>query len=379
MNRIIALIIILFFIACDNEQKKPSKNSNFRLEFVKRDSIKTDSTLRPLYFRSQYLWNSNKLVHSNGPDKLVVLDLNNNKIEKTINFKKDGEDNVNKANLNFYYHNKDSIFLISNQKKFYRTNDEAEIVNSFRFDSISDLSNEFGEPMVSMGTSNAVFRNSKLSFITYPQSPENMNKSVDDPVFATLDLKNKKLNESGLRYSYSVQYDKLQHPYFIEPLATKNNNDDLIILFKTDNHFIVIEDNEIKNKIGFKSDYFFEYPKMKGREEIPTFPIESFSNQKLLFDQVNEKYYLFISHYMDYKNSTTGNVNTTYHKPFSILIFDDNFNKILERKFKGEKYNMHMSFISKNGLYLSLNNVENDVDFEDDFFKYEIYDLKQNE
>ena len=38
-----------------------------------------------------------------------------------------------------------------------------------------------------------------------------------------------------------------------------------------------------------------------------------------------------------------------------------------------------MSFISKNGLYLSLNNVENDVDFEDDFFKYEIYDLKQNE
>lgn len=380
MQKVKTLILILILISCNKQEKEVNKNNyDYGLELIKKDSIKTDSTLRPLYYRSQYLWDSHNLIHANGPDKLVLLDFTNNLIKNKITYDKSGINNVNNAHQNYYYHNKDSIFLISNQKKMYVTNNNAEIVNSFRFDSISDLSNKFGEPMVAMGTSNAVYENSKLSFITYPQSPENMRKSIDDPVFVTLNLKTEKLVKGNLEYKYSVEYDKLQHPYFIEPLAIKSNKSDLVILFKTDNHFIVIENNKIEKKVKFKSDYFSEYPKMEGKNEIPTFPIESYSNQKLLFDQINEKYYLFISHYMDYKNSTTGNINTTDNKPFSILVFDDNFKKILERKFKGEKYNIHMSFISKNGLYLSLNNPENNIDFEDDFFKYEIYDLKQNE
>lgn len=382
MNRNNILIIPFFLLtvlSCNLKKDKVSnKNDEYSLEFKKSISIKSDSLLRPLFFRSQYLWDKNYLIHSNGSNKLVIFDLNQNNITEVIKFKKQGVNNVNKANLNFYYHNNDSIFLISNQKKYYLTNNKAKIVNSFRFDSVNGNSNKFGEPMLSMGSSNAYYEESTIKFITYPTSPENLNESKNDPVYISLNLDTNEITESDLKYNYSYKYDKLQHPFLIEPLSVANDKGEFVVLFKTNNEFIVTDQNLIKEKKTFDSEYFTEYSSMENPSQIPTFNIESYSNKKLLFDHHEKKYYLFISHYLDYKNPNTGKINTTFSKPFSLLVFDNEFNKLMENKYSGGKYNVNMSFISKNGLYLSLNNPHNDSSFTDDYFKYEVFNLKQN-
>jgi tRNA(Glu) U13 pseudouridine synthase TruD len=114
---------------------------------------------------------------------------------------------------------------------------------------------------------------------------------------------------------------------------------------------------------------------MKSYDEIPSFLIESFSNKKLLFNEVNNYTYLFVSHKIPLIDGEEKVENTIYSKPFSILIFNKKYEKIYEKKFDGNIYNVELSFITNKEVFLSLNNPKNE-NFDENYFGYEIFQLK---
>ena len=65
-------------------------------------------------------------------------------------------------------------------------------------------------------------------------------------------------------------------------------------------------------------------------------------------------------------------------REFSIIIFDKDFNIIGETKFPGNKYFYKMSFVGRDGLYISENNLAN-PEFDEDklvFACFKLEDLK---
>lgn len=372
------LIFLLTFSACKkNLENSNSENSSIVQDSKKIVSVKIDSSTSPYYYESQYLHKENSLVIANtnkGDESLLFLDLKTNLINKKITYKSEGYNDIQQSHRNFYYHNKDSIFLIGlYQHKFFITDDNGLVKNTYDLDDLDGDVEELGQPFLFMGTSSAIYKKNILTFVTFPINTRDMLQSSEDPIFVNLDLKKRLLSQSSIKYNFSVEDDVFQHPEYINPLLTSSNGE-TIILFKLSNKIIIYKDNKIKKIKEFKSDYFDDYVKMENYNNIFSFFIESNSNYKLLSNKKNNKYYLFVSLKTSYVDDN-GNKNNFFSKPFSLIIFNKEFEKIEELRFEGSTYNISASFISDDHLYLSLNNPKNE-DFDEDYFKYEVYEIQ---
>ena len=68
-------------------------------------------------------------------------------------------------------------------------------------------------------------------------------------------------------------------------------------------------------------------------------------------------------------------------REFSVIVFDKDFNIIGETKFPGNKYFYKMSFVGRDGLYISENNLAN-PEFDEDklvFACFKLEDIKGKE
>lgn len=379
-NIFYAVISFLLLSACGKE-KKPSltgegKNYNFTLKKKEKVAIAIDSSIYPIFFRSQYIPKTNDLILGNSREELVRIDLDSNELVEKMYFPKEGENSTKGAAYNFYYHNKDSIFLMGQKSKiFYLTNNKGEVKSLVKLPNIDKKVNNYGELMLGMGNTSGAFIKNTLYVLTYPIVSEKMAQSVKDPVFIGYNLKRNEVKMGEVRYEYSYKYDPLQHPSFIMPLLTKDYQGKLVLLFKTDNNFLIEQEGTFK-KIHFNSDYVEHYPKMKKVKEIPVFEITASNNERLLTNPQTGHHFLFLSHGIDHIDENTGDPNNFYSKPFSVLVFDKNFQKLLEQKFPANTYNLNSSFVSNNYLYLSLNNPENE-EFDEDHFRFETFQLEE--
>jgi hypothetical protein len=374
--------LLFFCFACKkNNETFIGENSNkVIIEGSKKIiSIEIDSSTSPYYFESQYLPKENSLVIANtnkDEESLLLLNLDKNQINKKTIYKSEGENDIQQSHRNFYYHNKDSIFLVGlNDHKFYLTDENGFVKSKLDLDGLTGDVKELGQPFLFMGTSSAFYKKGIFTFVTFPINTRDMLQSSEDPIFVNLDLKSEVLTQGNIKYSFSVEDDVFQHPEYINPLLT-SNSEQIIILFKLSNKIISYRNNKIDQIKTFKSNYFDDYIKMDNYNNIFSFFIESNANYKLLFNQKSNNYFLFVSHKTPFKDDN-GNKNNFYSKPFSLIIFNNEFEKIEELRFDGNNYNISASFISNDNLYLSLNNPKNEV-FDENYFKYEVYEFQDN-
>lgn len=380
-NIFYALISLLILSACGKEKKSSAiatgKSYNFLLKKKDKVTIAIDSSIYPIFFRSQYLPKTNDLIVANSREELVRIDLDSNKLVGKIHFEKEGENSTKGAAYNFYYHNKDSIFLMGQKSKtFYLTNFKGEVKNLVRLPNIDENINTYGEPMLGMGNTSGAYKENTLYVLTYPIVAEKMAQCVNDPVFIGFNLEKNEVKKGDVKYEYSFEYDPLQHPAFIMPLLTKNDQEKLVLLFKTDNNFLIEEEDGTYEKISFSSDYVEDFPKMEKMKDIPVFEVTASNNERLLTNPRTGHHYLFLSHGINHIDESTGEPKNFYSKPFSVLVFDRNFKKLVEQKFPANTYNLNSSFVSNNRLYLSLNNPENE-EFDEDHFKFETFQLEE--
>ena len=113
--------------------------------------------------------------------------------------------------------------------------------------------------------------------------------------------------------------------------------------------------------------------------------IQSFAKLKergeyhnLMYDKYRDVYYRIVE--LPYELKVNESVfDDEKNREFSIIIFDKDFNIIGETKFPGNKYLYKMSFVGRDGLYISENNLAN-PDFDEDklvFACFKLEDIKE--
>src|SRR5699024_6271858 len=110
--------------------------------------------------------------------------LKEKKIIQKMPMGREGRNDNNENYRDFYYKNKDSIFLVGiYDRKFYHINDQGEILNSYPL-SIKSPEVVMGQPYVLMGLSDAQYHPEKnqMWFPAFPLDGP-VQHTVDDPIF----------------------------------------------------------------------------------------------------------------------------------------------------------------------------------------------------
>ena len=98
----------------------------------------------------------------------------------------------------------------------------------------------------------------------------------------------------------------------------------------------------------------------------------------IMYDKYRDLYYRFAEHPCEL-GPNEAFMNDPKAREFSVIIFDKDFNIIGETKFPGNKYLYKMSFVGRDGLYISENNEAN-PEFDEDklvFACFKLEDLKE--
>ncbi len=105
---------------------------------------------------------------------------------------------------------------------------------------------------------------------------------------------------------------------------------------------------------------------------------ESPSYHNIMYDKYRDVYYRFVELPYELKQNESP-FDDPRGREFSIIIFDKDFNIIGETKFPGNKYFYKMSFVGRDGLYISENNLAN-PEFDEDklvFACFALEDVKE--
>ena len=97
----------------------------------------------------------------------------------------------------------------------------------------------------------------------------------------------------------------------------------------------------------------------------------------IMYDKYRDVYYRIVELPYELKQNESP-FDTPKGREFSIIVFDKDFNIIGETKFPGNKYFYKMSFVGRDGLYISENNLAN-PEFDEDklvFACFKLEDLK---
>jgi hypothetical protein len=97
-----------------------------------------------------------------------------------------------------------------------------------------------------------------------------------------------------------------------------------------------------------------------------------------MYDKYRNVYYRFVEHPCELAKDE-GYMDEPKAREFSVIILDKDFQIIGETKFPGNKYFIRMSFVGRDGLYISENNLAN-PDFDEDklvFACFKLEDVKE--
>lgn len=376
-TRILLFITTILIIGCKEKSdgNKIISNTNYdqSLNIVDSLTIEIDNEISFMYNNTQILERDGELI-------AMIGDLNNNgffeinletaSLGQKYYYNSTGPNGLgsNRNGNYFYYHNADTIFIFGKQaKKIFLTNSKSEIQEVYDLPPIANF--ELGELIVS--TTRPVKFNNKqktLSFVTYPTTAAKISNSSEDPISLTFNIEEKTLTKSEITYSKTNK--KNNHPIYVMPTVLFLKNKE-IVLFPFDSKFYINDGNGWETK-NFKSDYIDTFTPMEGDlSEMRKYDVEGSYNFYLLSSEEDNYIFLISEIGIPYINNNTGENNLYEEKPFTVMVFDKNLNKISENKFPGGKYKTLNSFVAKDALYLSKNNPINS-DFEESKYKYDI-------
>ncbi|RRO20853.1 hypothetical protein, partial [Flavobacteriaceae bacterium 14752] len=294
-----------------------------------------------------YRFISHQVVSKDNQDYLLAGDLNNNgisvlsfrdkKVIKKIKFKATGPDGIAsmKAGRNFYYHNKDSIFIFNqNKRSIYLANDRADVYQKY----LPQKNKEnLGEIIVENRFMPSFFDNT-LNFCLYPIIPPYKNKSKNfNSIYAEYNILDKKLSKGKLTYKYADQNNR--HPIYHYP-SRVDDSMQLVFLHPFKSEFkIYNKHNDNLYTKSFNHPYVDEYtPFLESFDKMKRFDVTSTLNTILLFNKRQQLYYVITELGMPYIDPNTGEKNAYEQKPFSVIVFDVQLKAIAHKKFKGGQY-----------------------------------------
>ena len=389
-------IIILFtlfaipiiFFSCSDSPIKSAATYDKDLVESKKITLPIDENMFYLSKRIfQYEENNREYLFfgnfEKGTYEIILFDINQENVYKKIPLSKEGPNGVpaiagckpfDGSNKFIAFQNNLSRISIINGEgnvlKRYSTNPGDE-----RFIRCHDGSSYSSKP--------AFIKDSILYFSSSVQKPNiKYYEWVNVPMFSSLDLRTGEINQPQINYPPIFEKNVKNLAGGDEFGYNYNYEEDFLVcsFYGYDSLMVVNKMRDVRWYDG-KSRYLKSIrPKLaEAGNLIQT--VTGFRENPLythvLYDKYRNVYYRFVELPYELQDD-----ESPFEEPkgreFSVIVFDRNFQIIGETKFPGGKYFYKMSFVGRDGLYISENNLAN-PEFDEDklvFACFKLEDIK---
>ena len=372
MNKTFLYIVSIFFILFSSCQ---SNNSKSKGEYEKKLS-KANQIILPIDEKTDYLSKSIFQFEENGkeflyfensqnsPYDIVIFHLENQKVGRRIPIHPEGPNGVPSLYGSKPY--PDSNTILAFQHLAFRIsllNGKGEVLKNYQL----NPKGRFVRVMLSTYSYMPTFTRDSILF--FAQRVRDQRRAVKDftkiPLFASMDLR------TGV-----IGWPSLYFPAIFDGNYTKIKGDDsfvfdynaqdkqLVCSFAKYDSIMVTDNMEDVKWYNAKSKYL---QSMKPNVNNHTNDVnalvratESAQYGNLMYDKYRNVYYRFAEMPCELaKDETPYDTHAPKAREFSVIILNDKFDIIGETKFPGNKYFYRMSFVGKDGLYISENNLAN--------------------
>ncbi|MFT6966612.1 MAG: hypothetical protein ACJAT1_001832 [Marivirga sp.] len=367
--RFFIVSILLFLVSCTDEKKTiKSVNSGTSEDFealitlkeATRLEIEIDEFTPFRTYNMQYV-NANDtaiLIWENRPlNALEFYDMASKKLVKRIRLEKSGPLGIEGDLRGFEYISDDSIIVTNGRRyEFYLVNGKGASYKKYAV--FPEDEEDISVPIV---------YDYRPLMVEYPYvyavcKPD---KDYNKPGWWDGDLL-LKLNMETEGYQYILKgpeeyYDKVHGAFFSHHSMTKNDKEQIVISYPIDSYLEVFDMEKNTREWHYAgSKYFHDIPDwtMPDSNEDERFYIESNSYREILYDPWRQLYYRFAYRKVDFYDHQNRRVNWDYKIP-SIIILNQDFTKIGECDLPKNTYYTRNTFVSPEGLYISINHNEN--------------------
>ena len=315
--------------------------------------------------------------------EIIIYDLNSQDIYKRFPLLREGPNAIPAAYGAVPLGSPDVfIYYQNNMRKITLSDGDGQVIRRYQIVSPD------GKPVyIPEGLSYAHYPSFMIDSVIYfaqrsgkPSVMRNEWKTI--PMFAMMNLKDGKISRSSLCFPSIFDMDVKDITTGNEFVYDYNYKDKrLVCAFIEFDSLLVTDDMKNVRWYNGKSRYL---KKMRPilKEGVDGFmgikeAVEAASYSHIMYDKYRDIYYRFAE--MPCELGANEYVyNDAKAREFSVIIFDKDFRIIGETKFPGNKYFYKMSFIGRDGLYISENNEAN-PEFDENklvFACFGLHDLK---
>lgn len=312
-------------------------------------------------------------------NEILIYNLDDKRLDKKIKLEVEGDQGVGMIK-GFMIFSPDSIFITSKMHRIiYIVNDQGQIIKKvpykktiagddieMAFYSRSDINT----PLIRVGSKTYLTNYLSGNFTTRSASD-----LMKHPICIELDL-----NSGESKYlplSFVSNYWKDGN--FYEPsYARIYNGKKFVYLWRYSDKLLVTDDHVSRTEYKLESKYFTSFGKMPVPTDVSSnlrdlLISPGFFN--ILWDKYRRFYYVFAYPGGDVESDQDLMNSWRYLSRFSIIILNENFDKIGETMMPDNRYYIENFFVGKEGLFLSKCN-PNNPEFSDDVLSFDILSIK---
>ena len=390
MKNIHPLFISLCFLclcACQTKTEKTTATYNIGLVEAKKITLPIDENT---YYLSRSIFQFEEddkeyLLFGNLEKKqyeILIYDIDNENLNRRIPLHKEGPNGIPGINGCIPYFDSKTILVSQhNRGRISIIDDKGNIVRKYNIRNGKGLwvDSRFG---VSFFHTPSFTKDSIVYFCNGYFIRERLNREdwKTIPMFNSLNLKNGHIGTMSINYpdifeddvkvpaggGYNFTYD---YNYRQERLVCSLTGYDSIMV--TDDLKQVYWRNGKSRYLKSMHPRVYEADGLNWLREAT----ESPSYHNIMYDKYRDVYYRIAELPYEFKQNESI-FETPKGREFSIIIFDKNFNIIGETKFPGNKYFYKMSFVGRDGLYISENNEAN-PGFDEDKLVFACFKLEE--
>jgi len=359
--RINAICILIIFISfsCAKNEDIPNDVALKQTELLKLPfpaDVLANSFCMKYYSpdpAKEYLFYLNKNNNS-----ILIYDLAKEAIHKSVNFSVQGDQGVGSI-TGFTIRSLDSIYLGSSGKPFLFLTDTTGILKGkISFNEEVDGYYPTYSRLFSRTYNDVLFRDASL-LISQPLNINGRKPSVktlkNQPLFISVDDSTGKVSKPSIHFPLDYFNNNQLFP---PEYAVVSDGDKIIYSFYCDEYIYIIRDgnDELEKKLA-KSDYINDFESASDYNNPAYYFAKAPLYRNLLYDPYRNLFYRFAKHAIDDFEDMKPEDAYQYPPYFSIVILDENLNKVGEQVFnKRNYYDMYQSFVGRKGLHLSISN-----------------------
>ncbi len=315
------------------------------------------------------------LFYLNGHNNaILVYDIQRQSIYKTIHFPVEGDQGFGMI-TGFTIKNPDSIYLgVSGKPLLLLTDTTGTLKNRIPFDeAIGDFYPAYSR-LFSRPYNDVIFRDNYLLL----SQPLNLNGRIpsasflkNHPLFIRIDPIGSSVTSLPARFpaDYFKQSQLLPPEY-----AVADDGKKIVYAPYCDHHIYGISDDGKNTRTLAKSSFLDEFESVAAYNNPAYYFAKAGLYRNLLYDPYRQLFYRLVKHNMDdFTDDLKPEDAYQYPPVFSIMILDQNLNKIGEHYFnKKRHYDIYQSFVGREGLYISISNPLR-PDYEEDKITFELW------